>query len=374
VRTVSAGWEPTLRGAHTALFRATVCDTFQTGTTPTGTEIPILGGAVTLDGNADARSTLDLTTDGTRTWPHFAADPLAPYGNEVYIERGVQYSDDLVEYVGLGYHRIETPDQDDVPDGPIRISGVDRMQAIIDARMLAPFQFVAGTTLGTVVDTLVTEVYPSATVEWDDTTDTNTLTRSVIVEEGRYEFLNDLVTSRGKIWYWDHRGVLVIKDLPDPTTPVFEINAGRHGVLVAMSRHLTREGVYNAVVATGEAGDTATPARGIAVDDNPDSPTYFSGRFGRVPRFYSSPLLFTDAQATSAATTILMKQLGLPYTINLGMVVNAALEPFDSVRVRYSDRDAPETHVLETLTIPLDEATAMDGTTREQTIVLIGAP
>lgn len=374
MRPVSVGWESTLRGSHAEVVRARVCNTFQTGTNPTGTVISVMDGAVMLDGNADIRSTVDLTTDGTLMWPTRSADLLAPYGNEVFIERGVVYSDDLVEYVSQGYFRIDSPDQGEAPDGPIRITGSDRMATIIEARLLAPIQFAAGTTLGSIVTTLIQDVYPTATITWDDATDLETLSRAVIVEEDRYGFLNDLVKAQGKIWYWDHRGELVIKDLPSATTSVFSINHGRGGVLVNIARHLTRSGVYNAVVASGEAADTGTPSRGVAVDASPTSPTYFYGRFGKIPRFYSSPMLATDLQAANAARAILLRQLGLPYVVDFGSIVNAALEPYDPVKVSYSDRDGEEMHVLATLKIPLSPRAAMTATTKEQTVVLVGAP
>jgi len=79
VRAVSAAFLRTVLASHQAIFRATVCTTFQTGTTPTGTRIPIEDGTVSLDGTADVRSTLDLTTDGTKMWPTTAASLLAPY-------------------------------------------------------------------------------------------------------------------------------------------------------------------------------------------------------------------------------------------------------------------------------------------------------
>lgn len=378
MRPVSAGWESTIRGSHDAVFRATVCDTFQTGTTPTGTRIGIIGGAVRVDGFADIRSTLDLTTPGVdelgdNMWPKFVDDPLAPYGNEIYVERGVKYSDFEVEYVGLGYFRIQAPDQADAPAGPIRLTAEDRMAAIIEARLLAPVQFNPPTSLGTIVDQLITDVYPDAAIEWDDDTDLSTLTRQVIVEEDRYGFLDDIVKSRAKIWYWDHRGVLTIRSLPDSTDIVYEVNSGRDGVLVDAARHITRERVFNAWVVTGEGGDTEDPARGVAVDNDPNSPTFFYGRFGQVPAFYSSPLVSDDSQAAAAARALLLRQLGLPYVVNFGAVPNPALEPFDPVGVRYSNVDGLERHVLATLNIPLEEGSKMTATTREQTVVLVGS-
>lgn len=373
MRPVSERFLRAVRGSHPMSARARVCTTFQTGTAPTGTVIPILAGDVDLDATADVRSTLELTTDGRGMWPDKTNTLLTPYGNEVFLERGVQFGGGTTEWCSLGYYRINAPGQDEAPDGPIRISGSDRMAGIVDARLTAPRQYTSGWTFGNVVADLVEEVYPLATIEWDDTTNLQTIGRTVTAEEDRYQVLKELVTSVGKIFYWDHRGVLVIKDPPDPASPVFDITHGRDGVLVSMSRELSREGVYNAVVAKGEGADDANPVRAVRIDNNPQSPTYWYGTFGKVPRFYASPFITTEAQAASAAEKILRRSLGLPYTVSFGMVPNPALEPLDPVRVSYSDRAGLETHVVETLTVPLTADAVMTGTTREKTVVIVGS-
>jgi hypothetical protein len=372
VRPVTDAFLRTVRGSHTMNARARVCTTFQTGTSPTGTDIPVLDGDVVSDANADVRSTLDMTTDGNSMWPTYGNLLLAPYGNEVFVERGIEFGNGSTEWVSLGYFRIQEPTQDQAPNGPIRIAGRDRMAGLIDARLVVPAQFLSTATYATVVSTLVTAVYPTATIQWDSGS-TAQIGRSLIAEEDRYGFLNDLVTGLGKIWYWDYRGVLVIRDQPSTTTTVFDINSGQDGVLVNLSRKLTRESVYNAVVATGEAADTATPVRAAAIDANPNSPTYYFGRFGPVPRFYSSPSITGSSQAASAAASLLRKQLGLRYEVNFAAVPNPALEPWDCVRVTYSGRTAVETHVIDRITIPLTSGAAMTATTREQSVVLVGA-
>jgi hypothetical protein len=353
--------------------RARICQTYQSGVDPDGVDLPILDGDVYLDATAEVRSTLDLVTDGTRMWPTSPSSLLAPYGNEVFVERGIDYGNGQRELVSLGYFRIYTPTQDEVPNGPIRIAARDRMSAIVDARLVAPVQYSASTTYGQVVETLVSDVLPDVTIEWDDDTDTDQIGRSVISEDDRYQFLDDLVKAAGKVWYFDHRGILVIRDPPDPASPVVEISGGEGGVLVSMSRELSRDGAYNVVVATGEGADTDLPARGVAYDNNPASPTYWRGRFGQVPRFFSSPLLVTNAQARQAAEALLRQSIGTPYMINFAAVPNPALEPLDPVRIRYSGRDTAETHVLETLTIPLTATQEMTATTREQGLVVIGS-
>jgi len=351
---------------------ARVVTQFATGTDPDGIEIPILSGDVIADAHSDVRATLDLVTNGTAMWPTHGNLTLAPYGNEVFVRRAVIFGNGTTEWVSLGYYRIQGPAQDSAPDGPIRIVGKDRMAGLVDGRLLAPVQFLAARTYGSVVEELVTEVWPSATIEWTDGGDTDTLGRDLIAEEDRYGFLNDLVTSLGKIWYWDHRGILVIREQPTTDSPVFDVDSGQGGVLVSMARQLTRDRVYNAVVAFGEATDTQTPARAVVVDNNPLSPTYFHGAFGPVPRFFSSPFITNDTQAASAASSMLRKQLGLPYSVDFTAVPNPALEPWDPIRIRYSNRHGVEKHIIERITIPLVASAPMTATTREQTVVLLG--
>lgn len=377
MRGVSARFLRTLRGSHLAVFRATVCDTFQTGVTPAGTEIPVEDGDVKYSATAAVRSTLDLET--TVAWPRSGGDLLAPYGNEIFIERGLSYGNGQHEWVGLGYFRIDTPEQDSVPDGPVTISGQDRMAGIVDARFLAPRQWRSTVSRGDLVELLITEVYPAAVIEWDNAALRDApIGRTVIGEEDRAGVLADLVKSLGKVGYFDHRGIYVVRTPPAVTgVPAWTIDAGRNGVLVEMSRSLTREGVYNAVVATGEAADTAAPPRAVALNLDPRSPTYYRGRFGPVPKFYSSPFLTTYAQCLNAATGLLRQQLGLPYQVDLGSIPNPAVEPFDVVRVRYPKRSRSrslrtETHVVDTVTIPLVPDQAVKLTTRERQLELIG--
>jgi hypothetical protein len=370
MRPVSTAFLNAVRGSHQMAVQAKVCTSFQTGVNPTGTEIPILAGDVQMDATSATRATMDVTTDGTGMWPTNSSDLLAPYGNEVFLRRGVKFGGGSTEWVSLGYFRINSPEQDRVPDGPIRLSGADRMAGIVDAKLVAPMQFAATDTLGPVVNRLVTDVYPSATIEWDDATDTTALGRALAAEQDRYKFLDELIRAQGKVWYWDYRGILVIKDVPSSTSPVYIVDSGTNGVLVSLKRHLSRDGVFNAVVASGEGVDSSNPVRAVAYDNNPSSATYFLGPFGPVPRFFKSAAITTVDQAQTAATAELRKQLGLPYSVDFGTVPNPALEPDDPIRVRFPTRN--ELHVIAKLTIPLGVDGTLTATTREQTTILIG--
>lgn len=369
---VSDAFLAAVRGSHRIVSRARVITPGVTGANPAGVDLRILDGSVTLDATADVRGSLDLTV--VEPWPdgNTTAD-LVPYGTEVAISRGIVFGNGAIERAPLGIYRLVTVEQDDAPAGALRISAQDRMSGIVEARMLTPVSYAASETFGEVVTELVEAVYPAAVIEWDDASDLEPIGRKVVVEEDRYGFLRELVTSLGKVFFWDYRGVLVIRDPPDPTVPVWDVDAGASGVLVEASRALSREEVYNAVVATGEALDDVAPPLGIAYDLDPTSVTYWNGDFGKVPRRFSSPFITTNAQAVKAAQNMLAEALGLPYAVDLSVVPNPALEPLDVVRVTYppdrtrSPAVRQETHVLDVLTIPLNPAGTLTASTRLQT-------
>lgn len=374
MRPVSDRFLAAVRGSHRAVSQALAVDNGQNGVDPGNTtELTILTGDVQFDAKAQIRSTLTLTVDGTGLFPRPGRlyERLAPYRTEIFVRRGLDYGGGQIEYVGLGYYRLDSVEQDEAPDGPIRLAASDRMANIVDARLTQPKQFDTTWTYGEVVEFMVETANSFAVqFDWDDTAVRDaTLGRTVLAEEDRYGFLDELITSLGKIWFWDHRGVLVIKDAPSADEPVWECDSGAGGVLVSMGRDLSREGVYNGVVATGEAFDVETPVRGLVVDDNYLSPTYWYGGFGKIPRFYSSPFITTSAQALSAAESILRQNLGLPYAVDFANVPNPALEVWDPIRITLHDKE--ELHIIETLSIPLDPAQVQTGTTREQTTVEI---
>ena len=371
MRPVSARYLAAVRDSHEAVTRVRFVTPGQEGVTPTGVELKLTSGALTLDANAVTRTYGSLTL--AEPWSDDGTG-IAPYGQELYVERAIVYGNGQREFVGLGYLRIVGVEQPDAPLGELQVEVQDRMSAIVDGRLLAPVQYLPTELLGDIVESLVTEVLPGQSIEWDDADELTAVGRVVVCEEDRYGFLNELVTSLGKVWFFDHRGVLVVRDPPDALTPVSVVDAGRGGVLATASRGLSRAGVFNAVKATGEAFDDALPVFAVAYDLNPASRTYWEGPFGKVPRFYSSPFITTTAQALKAAENLLAGSLGLPYSVDFSMVPNVALEPLDPVQLVYPPdltkhpRVRREVHVIDTLSVPLVGASTMRATTRVATL------
>lgn len=380
MRPVTDSFLSAIRGAHRAVFRARIVAPGQAGVQPNGVflpddnptanpntwgEIPVLGGDVTFDTTADVTSTLDLTTNFN--WPANPTDVGTPYGQEIFIERGVQYGTGTKEYVGLGYFRIDSVEQDNAPRGNIRITGSDRMANVLDGRSIVPIQYGSAASVGSVIDDVIGDVVPGLVSVYDFSAYSITLGSGHILDRDRLKFVQDLVAAYGKVAYFDYEGRLQVKSRPNPNAaPVWAINHGRNGVLVTAKRQISRDGVYNAVVASGEPVGAGAPVLGIAFDVDNTSPTYYLGPFGTVPMFYTSSFLTTNAQCQAAALAQLQATTGLPYIVSLGTVPNPALEGWDVVLVSYSEEDNVETHILDRVSYSLSVDGMMNIDTRKQ--------
>lgn len=343
MRPVSSAFLDAVTGSHTMAVRARAVPYGQTGVSPSGgVTLPPTGGDVQYDAAADIRATIDLTisaTDpdtGSALWPANASSALTPYGAyELFVERGIAFGGGSIEYVGLGYFRIDNVDQPDAPDGPIRLNGKDRMAMVVDSKLTTPVVFSASDTVGDLVQTLVDGAIDGVTIEWDDGTASEPIGRSGFTEnDNRYGFFKEIITGVGKIGYFDHRGILVIRTPPDPRArPSWVVSRGRGGVLVSASRSLSREGVANGVLASGESVDTEPPVSALVVDNDPASPTRWGGPFGRIAKPFASPLLTTSAQCQLAGATVLRRSIGLPYNVDFDAVPNPALEVEDVLAI-----------------------------------------
>lgn len=373
MRPVSDSFLNTVRGPHKAVFRARLVAPWATGVNPAnaGAPIPVISGDVTFDVNSDINATCDVTLG-------WAFEDISAYGQELYLERGVQYANGTTEYVGLGYFRVNSVEDATIRDSDfdgfvIRVSGEDRKANLRDGRVPSPLQFTANTSVASVLDFLVQDVMPGVvtiydTVNWPGGTAAATLLGSDhFVDQDRLAFIEELVAAYGKICYFDYAGRFVVKDAPSTSgLSVFNVNSGRDGVLVHAARTVSRDGVYNAVVAAGEAADSnVPPVYAVATDNDPDSPTFYGGMFGKVPKFFTSSFLTTTAQCLSTAQKLLAAAHGLPYSVTLGMVPNPALEAWDVITVTYAD-GAVEVHIIDQITYSMSVDDEMSIQTRKQ--------
>ena len=368
MRQVTPEFLAAVAGSHQVATRVEVLNDGEVTRT-----VDAIAGGVTLDQTAATRGRVDLTIADPDLVPADPSAALAPYGNELRVYRGVLFpfgggvetvAIPSVELVSLGIFRIdETTVTDNGDQLEIRVAGMDRSARMIDARFEEPYTVAAGTNYATAIAACAQAAWPAIVT---NLTATSLTTPLLVAEEGadRWKFLQDMAASLGHALFFDGDGVLVSRPVASPTgTPAATISEG--GVLLSAGRRWNRQGTYNRVIATGEnPAEGAVPARGVATDDNPLSPTYYYGSYGKVPRFYSSQFITTDEQAADAASAILARELGTTQTVDFGSIVNPALEPDDIVTITRERAGVSGQLIIDSITIPLAAEQAMTGATR----------
>lgn len=367
MRPVSNSWAETISGSHELSVAATVIepDGTETPLTPEDSDGTFTDGTVTLDGKADVRGACTLTLRTNHELiPVDYEDLLAPYVNEIRIERG-----HTGELVTLGYFRIyDSNVTDNGSDLEISITGYDRSKRFVDATVEEAKNIPSGTNFATAISDLLLMVDPTLNYDFIETPATTPLI-SLSEDDSVWTAAQTLANAIGMLLYFDGDGVCRL--LRSGTrSPVWTVGEG--GALLNVSRAWSRQGAINRVVATGENPTTNAIYRSDppAIDDNPLSPTYYKGPFGKVTFAYSSSYITSQQQADDAAASILAQKLGTMQQVNFGSIVNPALEPNDVVTVVRSRLGLQADLVIDQLTIPLDAGSSMTGVCRATQVTL----
>jgi hypothetical protein len=284
--------------------------------------LPLDSGSVEFDWDQDIQATLKARIpdpDGLLK-PQSPYDPLNVNGQEISISQAIR-AEGIIDSdpIEVGRYRIQESRVKSKwrkrPDGVwhrpssfINVTALDRMQVLADARFLAPTQPPAAATVKSELSRLIGDLVPLG--DFAATLTDAAVPRGTIYEDDRVAALQALARSIGGTIVIDPSGAAVLRQ---PTqygaTPVWTFRVGSDEGFDATTGIadyelvLTRDGVINAVVATGEADPDHAPVQGVAYDLDGSSPSRWDGPFGQVPLFYSSPLLLTNAAAGAAART-----------------------------------------------------------------------
>jgi hypothetical protein len=311
------------------------------------------GGSVTVDRGQAIRRTCTVTCADPTLIPRTPADQLATYGAQLRISRGVEYGNPHdVELVPLGVFRLDGVDGD-VSEGPVTLSGKDLSAIVADDKLTAPY-----TATGTVVSAvtaLIQRSIPTAAVT-STILDQAIGRRTFDVEADPWAGCQEIASGAGAEVYCNPDGVFVIATLPDlaTATPVWEIEATEGGAYIKASRGMSSAGVHNGILARGEnTSENVAPVQYLAIDGDPDSPTYWGGPYGRRPDFFTSSTLTTTSACQNAATLKLAQVKAPNATGDISSLPNPALEAGDVLRVQHED-GSRELHQAASFTVPLD--------------------
>jgi hypothetical protein len=315
-------------------------------------DVPHTGGSVTVDRGQAIRRTCTVTVADPSLIPRTPADQLATYGAQLRISRGVDYGDGSSELVPLGVFRLDSVDGD-VNEGPVNLQGKDLAAIIADDKFTAPYT--ASGTVVSAVTALIQRSIPGAAVT-SAITDQAIGKRTFDIEADPWAGCQEIAAAAGAEVYPNADGVFVISVLPDlsTATPVWDIEAVDGGVYISANRAMSSAGVNNGVLASGEnTSDNVPPVRYLATDNDPNSPTYWGGPYGRRPTFYSSSTLTTTPACQQAATLKLAQAKAPNASGDISSLPNPALEPGDVVRLRHED-GTRELHQVASFSVPLD--------------------
>ena len=149
--------------------------------------------------------------------------------------------------------------------------------------------------------------------------------------------IQGLAGAMGCELFVDTEGKFKLITLKDPNTQesVWDLLDGEGGLLVDVQRKISDEKAVNYVWASGESSLLQLPLRSIAIDQDPESPTYYKGPFGvssaMEPGRKSTT---TQAQADLAAKTYLNWFHGGDDSTTVKAVPNPSLDVGDVIRIR----------------------------------------
>lgn len=338
------------------------------------------GGSVTIDRTAAIRRTCQCSVVvDTGVVPGDASDPLAPFGNQVQLFRGmIVPASGIVaaatELAPLGVFRLQTTGVQDNEDGTLTIqfTGSDKSRKFARNKFTNQYFVAAGTNYITAILALIANRDPTSVVNCSVTTTELTPQMTLDIGADPWDALTNMCAAIGVEAFYDVNGAVTVQSVPDPTVNpvVFSFIEGQAGnTMTDVGREFDDEPGFNGVTMSGESSSLSAPVFATVWDTDPDSPTYYLGKYGQVPDNQSSPYVGTIAQAVAFGTAYMLKNLGVTSQVTFSAIPNPALDADDIVYFQRTRSGISDVVVVESLTIPLDASSKMTGTCAKRTAV-----
>ena len=346
------------------------------GYTTFGVPFPVSGGSLSLETDSDVfrRCDLEIAKPPVRTPERDTIQQLNVQGAEftlfieMYAEKGFTFS------VQAGVFGIEDIQETD-DEATLQVIGFDRGAKIRDFPLVTPYQPKDlndnRLTYVEAIKDLITVSFSTAAppeIVVDSALDTQAYPRPSLTLEGdRWDAIRELAEPLGAEVVIDNMGRFIVRQADTQAEPVWTIGPGEGGVLVSREVTRSRSEQYNAVALTVEppdsnAQDNSNKFFVYLVDNDPGSPTYYDGPFGKKPVSKRNDTPTTEQQAINAAALELGKVSGAAREISFESLYNPLLEPGD--RIELIGRDGKsEIHIIDSLEFELADAT-MSGATR----------
>lgn len=298
-------------------------------------------------------------------------------GNEFRIWKGFVLDDGSEEYAPLGVFQQTDPPKVLDAGSSISISMTlsDRSARVSALSWETPFPIADGMDLGAAVKSIINNRYPGLTYQFTPTNPVPGTTQNLTVaaqtlgasaSSGSTDPMADAIkiaNAAGMELFFDVTGQVVMRPLPDPTTApvVASFIYGSSTPWLSIEKDPNPFGVYNGVICIGN-GTGGAPVQNEAWDDDPNSPTYYLGPWGKRPytltlSTFPSPgqtAPNASAQAYQAALARLQLILKFMDGTTVATVPNPALAEGDCIYEKNPRAGIDGNYVISTLALTSD--------------------
>jgi hypothetical protein len=376
---VSSTFRTALEASHDVVVLATICDIYGN---VLATLRP-LGGQVSIDIDRSVRREAGdmqlIDPDGTLR-PLDATDLLSPLtGYELRLYRGIQFPSGITELIPLGVFGWSTATIVESETGvTISIGGLqDRSTRISNARYSRAINIVAGTALETALASILEQAWNQVPYAGGQLLETGKVMPAVAYgaegDADPWEDARALADAQGFRLYFNEIGQVALAPIrgADEVAAVVSYGTTYSNLMITgLTKTWDASDSFNGVFALGEGSGLLIPFRGLAWDDDPTSPTYYLGPFGKRPKYFSDPTIINQAQADASARAQLKKVLGIAEKLTWSQLVDPSLDVDDGVNVYDEELGVNRLYRLDRLTIPLEASSPMSAEARTRRVTV----
>lgn len=242
----------------------------------------------------------------------------------------------------------------------IKVHVTDLSRAIKRNVWQQPFTIPSGMNYGLAAQAMVLNRLPSQTAFSIATTTRVTPLLVYGLSQGGdpWQDIQELAQAIGFEAFFDAKGVFVFRPVPDPRlgSPVWAFSEDSVLMVAEAQRELSDEQTFNDIVVIGQSTSSQNPVSAEAFDNDPSSPTYILGPYGRVTQRLTFNQIITADQAQDAANATLYNSLGAAETVTITVVPMPALEPGDVIKVNVPEVGAAGTYYINSMRTLLSPA------------------
>lgn len=270
------------------------------GNTLLDSDIPVETGGEEVDRTIRVPERVTLSVPridrGTDYSPNSDDAPLAANGQRLRVMLKVGTTGSAAEWIQRGWFVITSAT---TSGDVVNVEAAGLLTLIDEAQFVSPFQ-----PSGTMVSTVRGLLEPALTASLTGAPSDRGVPSTMNIDSSRLDAVYDLLDAWAAEGRVNEHGVFVVTPSAASTTTVLTLD--RAGTVTEAAGGSSRDGVYNAVVARGQAADGGA-VQGVAYEYA--GPNRIGGDWNPlpVPYFFDSPLLTSIYECNQAAATILRR-------------------------------------------------------------------